>query len=157
MAKVEVKAKGIKNRLKAIKPYRAVAEYIWNGFDAGATSVDVSYEVDDLGGIKYLAVQDNGSGIPHHQVENKFKPILSSEKRDLEVQHSLVHGKNGLGRLTFFHFAQRAIWRTRYASGDKIYEYEIKVSDDDIDSYSFSSEEKVSGREVGTCESPLVS
>lgn len=53
MAKVEVKAKGIKNRLKAIKPYRAVAEYIWNGFDAGATSVDVSYEVDDLGGIKY--------------------------------------------------------------------------------------------------------
>lgn len=153
MAKVEVKAKGIKNRLKAIKPYRAVAEYIWNGFDAGATSVDVRYEVDDLGGIKYLAVQDNGSGIPYHQVENKFKPILSSEKRDLEVQHSLVHGKNGLGRLTFFHFAQRAIWRTRYASGDEVYEYEIKVSDDDIDNYSFSSEEKVSGREVGTCVS----
>ncbi|WP_260441435.1 ATP-binding protein [Pseudomonas putida] len=50
MAKVEVKAKGIKNRLKAIKPYRAVAEYIWNGFDAGATSIDVRYEVDDLGG-----------------------------------------------------------------------------------------------------------
>ncbi|MBS7413371.1 ATP-binding protein [Pseudomonas syringae] len=153
MAKVEVKAKGIKNRLKAIKPYRAVAEYIWNGFDAGATSVDVRYEVDDLGGVKYLAVQDNGSGIPHLQVENKFKPILSSEKRDLEVQHSLVHGKNGLGRLTFFHFAQRAIWRTRYASGDEVYEYEIKVSDDDIDSYSFSSEENVSGREVGTCVS----
>jgi len=41
MSKVEVNAKGIKNRLKGVKPYRTIAEYIWNGFDAGANTVDI--------------------------------------------------------------------------------------------------------------------
>ncbi|NNA57626.1 ATP-binding protein [Pseudomonas koreensis] len=150
MAKVEVKAKGIKNRLKAIKPYKAIAEYIWNGFDDGATAVDISYEVDDLGGVKHLAVQDNGFGIPYSQVENKFKPILSSEKRDLEVQHSLIHGKNGLGRLTFFHFAQAAVWTTCYVNGEDLFSYDIKVSEDNIDNYVCSPEIKTVSGAVGT-------
>ncbi len=153
MAKVEVRAKGIKNRLKAVKPYKAISEYIWNGFDAGASVIDIRYEVDELGGIKYLSVHDNGLGIPYLQVENKFKPILSSEKRDLEVQHSLVHGKNGLGRLTFFHFAQAVVWRTRYIKDDDVYAYEISVCDDNIDNYVYSPEEKVVNESTGTCVS----
>ena len=97
MSKVEVNAKGIKNRLKSVKPYRSIAEYIWNGFDAGANTIDIVYEKTELGDITYLSVEDNGKGIPHQLLDNKFKPVLSSEKRDSELQHTLIHGKNGLG------------------------------------------------------------
>ena len=37
MSKVEVTTKGIQNRLKSVKPFNAIAEYIWNSFDAYAT------------------------------------------------------------------------------------------------------------------------
>jgi len=33
--KVEVNTSGIKRRLKTVQPFKAIAEYIWNGFDAG--------------------------------------------------------------------------------------------------------------------------
>ena len=46
MNKVEVNAKGIKNRLKSVKPQKSIAEYIWNGFDAGANSIDIVYETN---------------------------------------------------------------------------------------------------------------
>ena len=108
MKKVEVTAIGIKNRLKSVKPYRSIAEYIWNGFDAGANTIDIVFETTDLGEIKYLSINDNGSGINFNDLDNKFKPILSSEKRESGIQHTLTHGKNGLGRLTFYHFSQSA-------------------------------------------------
>lgn len=138
MSKVEVNAKGIKNRLKYIKPYRSIAEYIWNGFDAGANSVDIVYETTELGDISYLSVEDNGKGIPYELLDNKFKPVLSSEKRDSELQHTLIHGKNGLGRLTFYHFSQSIEWQTCYKSDGKKYEYVIFSDDSNIDQYSSS-------------------
>lgn len=118
MSKVEVNAKGIKNRLKSIKSYKSIAEYIWNGFDAGANTIEIDYLATEVGDIYELSISDNGKGMPLSQVHNKFKPVLSSEKRDSEIQHTLVHGKNGLGRLTFYHFAQTALWRTCYKKGN---------------------------------------
>lgn len=135
MAKVEVQAKGIRNRLKSFKPYRAISEYIWNGFDAGANTICIDYVENELGTINELYVSDNGAGIPFDLVDKKFKPVLSSEKRDLEVQHSLIHGKNGLGRLTFFHFAQKAGWSTCYEEDGKKHRYDISVDSDHIDDY----------------------
>ena len=122
MSKVEVNAKGIKNRLKSVKPFRAIAEYIWNGFDAGANTIEIDYLATEIGDIYELSISDNGNGMPFKEVHNKFKPVLSSEKRDSEVQHTLVHGKNGLGRLTFHHFAHTALWRTCYKENNNFYE-----------------------------------
>ena len=146
MSKVEVNAKGIKNRLKSIKPYRSIAEYIWNGFDAGANTIDITYETTELGDINYLSVEDNGAGIPYQLLDNKFKPVLSSEKRESELQHTLVHGKNGLGRLTFYHFSQSVEWQTCYESNGKHYEYVISADESSIDQY-IGSKQKNSNRE----------
>ena len=150
MTKVAVQAKGIKNRLKGIKPYRAIAEYIWNGFDAKANTVDINYTVNALGNINSISISDNGRGIPCDLVDKKFEPILSSEKRDAEVKHTLIHGKNGLGRLTFFHFSLSAVWTTIYCEDGKFYEYQIVVHADSIDNYAAEGKKESSDRVTGT-------
>lgn len=150
MSKVEVNAKGIKNRLKSIKPYRAIAEYIWNGFDAGANTIDIVYTKSETGDIEYLSIEDNGKGIPFGLLDNKFKPVLSSEKRDRELQHTLVHGKNGLGRLTFYHFSQRVEWHTRYREDGKVYEYIITADESNIDQYTSSDINELKCDATGT-------
>jgi len=33
---------------------KAIAEYIWNGFDAGATCVEIRYHANDHGGVDDL-------------------------------------------------------------------------------------------------------
>jgi DNA topoisomerase VI subunit B len=150
MSRVEVNAKGIKNRLKSIKPHRAIAEYIWNGFDAGANTIKIDYLATEVGDIYELSISDNGNGMPFKEVHNKFKPVLSSEKRDSEVQHTLVHGKNGLGRLTFHHFAQTAIWKTCYKTGNKFFEYTITADEGNIDQYDPSEENECVNHKTGT-------
>ncbi|WP_429120074.1 ATP-binding protein [Aeromonas veronii] len=136
MDKVEVNSKGIKNRLKSVKPFKAIAEYIWNGFDAGANSINIIYTLNDIGFVNNLTIIDNGKGIPFDFADTKFKPILSSEKREKESQQSLIHGKNGLGRLTFYHFCESAEWKTAYQNGSAIKEYSIYVDEANIDRYT---------------------
>lgn len=153
MSKVEVNPKGIKNRLKGVKPYRSIAEYIWNGFDAGANTVDIDFSADELGSIYSLSIKDNGKGIPQDQLDNKFKPVLSSEKHDSEVQHTLIHGKNGLGRLTFYHFSQNIEWRTCYKSDDKYSQYTISANESSIDQYICSD---IKTSEINECGTTVV-
>lgn len=45
-------------------PKHAIAEYIWNGFDAKATRIDLFIESNKLGYISHIGIQDNGEGIP---------------------------------------------------------------------------------------------
>ncbi len=154
MATVEVKTKGIKNRLKSVKPYKAIAEYIWNGFDAKADTIEINYETDPLGTVTDLEIKDNGDGIAYEEFEKKFKPVLSSEKRDEEEStSSLTHGRNGLGRLTFYHFAQAANWETHYKSEKEILSYNITVDADALNNYSRTRWTKSEKRETGTTAS----
>lgn len=135
MSKVEVNSMGIKNRLRDVKPFRAIAEYIWNGFDSGANTVNITFKFSEIGDIYFLSIEDNGKGIPFLLLGKKFTPVLSSEKREQQVQHTLLHGKNGLGRLTFYHFAQAAIWDTCYEENGGLLSYEIRVDASKIDHY----------------------
>ena len=41
----------------------AIAEYIWNSFDAKASNVDIQFEANELGHISYFVISDNGEGI----------------------------------------------------------------------------------------------
>src|SRR5690606_3909582 len=71
-------------------------------------------------------------------------------KRDSEIQHTLIHGKNGLGRLTFYHFAQTALWRTCYKKDNEFFEYTITVDESHIDQYDPSEEEICENKKTGT-------
>lgn len=154
MAEIQIFTKGIKKTLSKFTPFQAVAEYLWNGFDAQATCVELSFILNDLNGITGLVVCDNGYGIPKDKLVHKFIPFFESEKQiDPSKRRTIsnIHGKNGVGRLTFYHFARKAEWQTVYEQEDgKRYEYSISMNTESLNTYS---ETKVSETErlVGTC------
>jgi hypothetical protein len=58
--------------------------------------------------LDFIELIDNGYGIDFEKLTSKFNPFYESEKA-IEIstpKHtSTMHGKNGVGRLTFFTFA----------------------------------------------------
>lgn len=147
---IEIGTPGIRRALDKYDPERSIAELIWNGFDAGASLVSVEYQPDALGGIQSLRIVDNGSGIARDHLAEKFKPFLYSNKVfDPDHTHfgpSAKHGKNGMGRLTFFTFASKAVWTTTYDAGNNDFrEYEIVISANTLKNYEFIPEKPVAG------------
>jgi len=119
----EVTSAGIKKILKNYKPATAISEYIWNGFDAKATIVNINYTVNELGRIESLTISDNGKGIDFSNLPENFDKFYDSEKT-VEIESpkntSIMHGKNGVGRLTFFTFANNACWATCYKNSENV-------------------------------------
>ncbi|SRX73378.1 ATP-binding protein [Aequorivita antarctica] len=113
----KITSKGIKRVLKNYNPASSFAEYIWNGFDAKATKIEINYDSNELGRINFIQVKDNGTGIDLENLAYKFDNFYDSEK-SIQIQSpkhsSILHGKNGVGRLTFYTFANGAKWTTSY-------------------------------------------
>ena len=114
---IEIGSSGIQKALRKYNAPSAIAEFIWNGFDAGASVVDIQFDANELGPIGSLRITDNGSGINSSE---RFRPFLHKTRIiDPDAIHhgpSATHGKNGMGRLTFFKFAESAKWITTYKS-----------------------------------------
>ena len=135
---VNITSTGIKKLLRKYIPEQAVAEYIWNGFDAGANTVEVNFKASDLGALELLTVKDNGYGINFNKLQSKFNPFYESEKAieiAAPVHHSLMHGKSGVGRLTFFTFAYNAEWETTYQGENSLESGKISIDQDTLKSY----------------------
>ncbi|MDO6385399.1 ATP-binding protein [Uliginosibacterium sp. 31-12] len=137
--KVQLTTEGIKKHLSNTTPEQALAEYVWNGLDAKASSIEVCFELNPAGGIAAMHVSDNGHGIPFELLEQKFGVFMDSEKiihrSQTKRTSSETHGKDGIGRLTFCVFAQDAEWVTVYEQEGRKYRYTIKVSATDLVSY----------------------
>lgn len=115
--RLKINHDSIFNALKGYqgKPDQAIFEYIWNGFDAGADRVDINYTFPQqregvLMGQPTLEVVDDGNGWDPVQ-HNKLELFLASDK-EADANKSLPHGRKGVGRCTFFVFAQQANWET---------------------------------------------
>ena len=152
--KIELGSKGIRRVLRKYKPEEAIAEYVWNGYDATATYVNINILQNSIGGIEEISISDNGYGIPFSQLNTKFKPFFESNKiivRNSESNSSSYHGKNGVGRLTFFTFAGQAEWETIYEKEDKKYKYTIDIDGDGLNDYTATEPEEVDQKaELGT-------
>lgn len=134
---VQITSKGIRNSLRRYTPLKSICEYIWNGFDAKATEVHIDTTENDLETISSIKITDNGYGIDRDLLEDKFRPFFQSEKiYDPNIKLSDVHGKNGVGRLTFFTFASLAEWTTVYCKDDKNFEYTISIEANDLNHYN---------------------
>ena len=147
--KVEIGAAGIKRALSRYDPFVALSEFVWNGFDAGADTIDIDYAADEIGHIPELRVTDNGAGIPDSELEGKFVPFLHSNRAidpsSVRNGPSAVHGKNGIGRLTFFKFANTAEWMTCYRNGSQCHTYRILISSDTLNTYHPSAKSTCNG------------
>lgn len=153
MEQIRITVPGIKKSLKTYDLKKSLAEYIWNGFDAGANWVSIEYIDNGIGGINRLAVADNGSGIDFHTLNNTFAPFFESQKDfDAKVRKkiSAVRGKNGVGRLTFFKFSKIAHWHTVFGNGNSLrQQFTITVEADTLNTFQ-SSEPEPSSQETGT-------
>lgn len=125
---IQISTKGISKFLKSYTEEKSISEYIWNGFDAEADTVEIITTENEIGQIEQIVITDNGKGIEFEKLPLKFRPFYHSEKSsDNTIKTSKFRGKNGLGRLTFFCFADNAKWETVYSteSGNKKFEIDI--------------------------------
>ncbi|WP_158799692.1 ATP-binding protein [Pedobacter sp. L105] len=138
---VNITSSGIQKVLRNYNEKQALAEYIWNGFDANATTVEISYSANELGFIDSLEIADNGYGINFKNLKIKFDPFYESEKAlqlAMNRNKSVMHGKNGVGRLTFFKFANDAEWRTTFLENSKLKSGRIRIGVSALHNYEAS-------------------
>lgn len=135
---VHITSGGIQKVLRNYNEKQAVAEYIWNGFDAKANQINIDYSANSLGFIDSLSITDNGYGINFKQLKPKFDHFYESEKALQLAVHknrSALHGKNGVGRLTFFKFAGQAEWETTFMLANKLKSGTIRIDGSNLNNY----------------------
>nr|VFJ68614.1 MAG: Histidine kinase-, DNA gyrase B-, and HSP90-like ATPase [Candidatus Kentron sp. FW] len=93
-------------------PDKALAELIWNGLDADATRVDVTFTKGDLG-TKEIVVRDNGTGFSIDKAESFFSLLGGSWKFRKSKTNSgrYLHGKEGKGRFKAFSLGRYVEWK----------------------------------------------
>lgn len=133
------------------KDYKQVlAEYIWNGFDAKASRINIRYSANELGYLQYIAIEDNGEGIPLKTLKDSFGNFLDSLKRHTFQRSSYVKGKKGKGRFSFTLLATRATWETIYAEDGQLMQYDILMERDRKNEYDDSIATPVQKGHTGT-------
>lgn len=112
------------------KDYKeALCEYIWNGFEANATQVNLSYIDNGMGGVSEVVIEDNGDGIYFTSLEDTFGTFLASQKSGLSLQLKSKANK-GKGRFSFSAFASNATWETTFS--DENFRKTYKITLDDV-------------------------
>lgn len=150
MGKVQITTEGISKFLKSYTEEKSISEYVWNGFDAEADTINIITSSNKIGKIDEVKIIDNGTGIEFEKLYSKFMPFYQSEKNtDGNIKTSKVHGKNGLGRLTFFCFANNAKWETVYNTNNSRVKYEININSNALENYQ-TQNKKITNEETGT-------
>jgi hypothetical protein len=150
---VNITSGGIQKVLRNYNEKQAMAEYIWNGFDARASIVEINYAANALGFIDSLEICDNGYGINFTTLKVKFDPFYESEKAKMSAinkSRSVMHGKNGVGRLTFFKFANDAEWQTTYLHNDTLKSGRIRIGVSALNNYEASALDIALNDKTGT-------
>lgn len=107
---------------------KAIAEYIWNGFDAGATCVEICYHANGLGGVDDLWIIDNGSGIDYETLPRTFGAFLDSNKKQTFQRSSDMRGRKGKGRFSYNVISGGAAWQTKFKDEEgNLKQYEIMI------------------------------
>ncbi|HDR9028586.1 ATP-binding protein [Burkholderia vietnamiensis] len=143
---VEVQSDFLEKITRA-KPVPALSELIWNGFDADAKTVEVSFRYNDLESLDAIVVTDDGDGLPRSDAEACFTSLGGSWKKS-KSQTALgrfLHGQEGRGRFKAFALGRVAEWTVVYKRDNKLWTYAIHMSATDIRHVSISDEAEVSG------------
>ncbi|MCS4224003.1 ATP-binding protein [Sphingobacterium sp. BIGb0165] len=131
-------------------PKLVIAEYIWNGFDAKATKVDIAIDNNELGYINSISISDNGEGIVFDTLPYSFGNFLDSVKKNSIKRSSYTRGKKGKGRFSFSLFATRAIWNTIVKEEGVLKTYRIQIDRDSKEQYDVSESTLVENQQTGT-------
>jgi hypothetical protein len=116
----------------------AICEYIWNGFEAGATEVTVSFDGIPMQKAMSVRISDNGKGIEYEDLKNTFGAFLSSIKNSINIRIKSRTNK-GKGRFSYLCFSHSAKWDTVYEKDGVLKKYSIFT--DQSNKRSFSTTE----------------
>lgn len=130
--------------------YKAIAEYIWNGFDAEASVVSIDYVCNEIGYLNKLSINDNGTGIDVTELEDTFGKFQDSKKVFTFSKTGFIKGKKGKGRYSFTTFSNQAKWNTVFKKDDKSFQYTILINKEDSQNYSIDEEKKIVNKNTGT-------
>ena len=120
---------------------KAICEFIWNGFDANAFHVELSYVANEIGFISSLIIKDDGDGISRSMLDSTLGKYQDSIKRKSFQWSSQVKGHRGKGRYAFNCFATRADWVSICKENDKLIKHHISIDAGDNDHFNDYSEE----------------
>lgn len=151
--KVGVNNTGIDSAGLTTDYMQAIAEFIWNGFDAGATTVDINFESNELDYLNALSVTDNGEGIDLATIDESFGNFMDSIKRtNFQKSSSRLKGNKGKGRFSFVAFSRRAVWKTKYRDlqSGSILEYAITIKSGAKDKFEHSDQLISKASQTGT-------
>lgn len=132
---------------------KAICEYIWNGFDAKATTVELKYEADELGNIISMSVTDDGEGINRESLHVTFGCYQDSIKKRSFQWSSQVKGNQGRGRYAFNCFADKAEWDTVFNRAGDLLRHKLYIDKGDnhhFDDGEDSDLKVVHNRQTGT-------
>jgi hypothetical protein len=146
----KVTAKTIEQNLPS--DYRkAIAGFIWNGFDAGATEVRLDFQGNEVGHLSGFSISDNGTGINAREVDSAFGNFMDSKKLDPSNLDQYRKNRKGKGRYGFSVFADNCTWSTAFLEADgKMLKYTILIDKGDLQNFSVEDTKIVKGSKTGT-------
>lgn len=127
----------------------AISEYVWNGFEANATKINIEYTLNEAFGVSELIIKDNGDGINYDELGETFGAFLASKKNLLSLQMKSKANK-GKGRFSFIAFSSNAEWHTVYKDKHVYKEYYITMSSDKKEMINCSEPQLTDKKETGT-------
>ena len=141
-----IESSGITNDYK-----EAICEYVWNGFEAHATEVNIDYSLNVASGIGTLSISDNGEGIVCNSISDTFGAFLTSQKNLLSLKMKSKANK-GKGRFSFSAFATGAKWITTYKEPDfdDYKTYEIVLENDKKEVLNYTEPQMSAIKKTGT-------
>lgn len=135
------------------KPIAALAELIWNGLDADATSIDVELVRDDLaGGLSRIVVYDNGEGFSRDEARKLFGSLGGSWKRTMrrtKRDGRMIHGQEGRGRYKAFALGGHVVWKVCFATREGNRAFDITMADAKLTNVTISEDVPAPDRTTG--------
>lgn len=94
--------------------YIAIFELVKNGYDAGASKVDVIFENTKTINDSKILIIDNGSGMSLDDINNKWLFVAFSEKNIKKIDNGRTYaGAKGVGRFSCDRLGSRLILTTK--------------------------------------------
>ncbi|TDQ24694.1 histidine kinase/DNA gyrase B/HSP90-like ATPase [Raoultella sp. BIGb0149] len=138
--------------ISSAKPIPAIKEIIWNAFDSNSLIVKVLFhKYSNTNTIEKVTIQDQGEGIPHHNVSSLFGSLGESWKKDAKKNGDRsLHGQYGKGRFKAFSLGEIVVWSTCVEDKGKYFRYSIKGNANNIKRFEISEPSESSDNIKGT-------
>ncbi|EBC4454744.1 hypothetical protein C2O99_14375 [Salmonella enterica] len=133
------------SQLENLAPNKALCEYVWNAFDAGAKNIYINATPNGMSGLSEISIFDDGAGIRYADLDKTFDRFLDSQKKILRTP--VTRGRKGKGRFSFVKFADRARWNTYTLDGE---EFSIELMSSHVNEYVVSQPKESTKDTSGT-------